>query len=343
MSLENYFATLLGCAIGDSLGMSVEGWKKEQIKKYVGKITSPIEPVVVKENGIQIKYDEFGKIKDYTTDLKKGEFTDDTILTLAIAESISERRSLDLEDIARKQLQAYKSQPVVNGKILGGFGYTTEMGFKNLEKGISPLSSGVIGAPGNAPAMKISPVGLYMDATLKYSLGLEVAELIGKTTHLDPRSVASGVVQPHAVYSLLQGISRKNFVDSLYKVCLKHEKPVNEKFKFHQAGSLASRLEWIKDNMNTDPETAFNKLGNSSSSYQSYPFAIFMFQKFWNKPIEGLIETINYGGDCDTTGAIYGALAGANNGLIFPKEWTEVIKQKPRIENLAKNLYKLKV
>ncbi len=45
--LTNYQATLLGCGIGDSLGMPVEGWSKEQIVKYVGKITDLIDPQVV--------------------------------------------------------------------------------------------------------------------------------------------------------------------------------------------------------------------------------------------------------------------------------------------------------
>ena len=29
---ERYIATLVGCALGDILGMPVEGWKREQIK-----------------------------------------------------------------------------------------------------------------------------------------------------------------------------------------------------------------------------------------------------------------------------------------------------------------------
>ena len=32
---EKFIATLVGCAIGDSLGMSVEGWKRKQIQKYI--------------------------------------------------------------------------------------------------------------------------------------------------------------------------------------------------------------------------------------------------------------------------------------------------------------------
>ena len=81
-----YQATLVGCGYGDTLGMSVEGWKIAQIQKYVGKVTEPITPVLVKDaSGKILEEDEFGKLKYYTRDLKKGDYTDDTILTVAIA------------------------------------------------------------------------------------------------------------------------------------------------------------------------------------------------------------------------------------------------------------------
>jgi hypothetical protein len=47
--LNRYRAVLIGTAIGDTLGMPVEGWKKEQIHKYVGRITKPIAPVLLKD------------------------------------------------------------------------------------------------------------------------------------------------------------------------------------------------------------------------------------------------------------------------------------------------------
>ena len=159
MKKEKYIATLVGCAIGDTLGMCVEGWKREQIKKYVGKINSPLSQVIIKSsNGKKIEEDEFGKLKSYNEGLEVGDVTDDTILTLALAESIIETGGLDIYDIAKKQLKAYESKINSGSKVIFGFGYTTIEGFKNLQNGISPLHSGIIGSPGNAPGMKMSPV-----------------------------------------------------------------------------------------------------------------------------------------------------------------------------------------
>ncbi len=341
MKIERYKATLLGCAIGDTLGMPVEGWKKEQIKKYVGRIIEPIDPIIVADSsGKQIEKDEYGKLKFYSKGLKKGEWTDDTILTIALAESLGEKGYPDINDIAQKQLKAYEDS-IRPDNSDPGFGKTTRDAFENLKKGISPLNSGVIGGPGNAPAMKMSPLGLYMDATGNYNLGLTKAEHIGRITHLDPRSIALGIVQAHAIYTLLQNVSREEFLDSVLEVSSKYEKPLTKEFNVYEKGNLTSRIKWIRDNKDSECETAFNLIKNSSLGFESYPFSLFMLQKYWNNTLEGLIETVNFGGDCDTTGAIYGTLAGAKDGMIFKEDWINVLDKKDKIINLATKIYNL--
>ena len=316
---DKSIGTIIGCGVGDSLGMPVEGWKPEQIKKYAGRIVGPVDPVIVKDkSGNILEADEFGKIKCWNKNLKKGDVTDDTILTLALLGSLgicAGSGKLDMGTVAKGQIKAYESNHVQS------FGKTTKEAFANLQKGISPEHSGVIGGPGNAPPMKMAPLGMYMDAKNAYEEGLLFAEKVGLMTHLDPRSVAAGVMQAHAVYSLLQGTNKEKFLSSLVDVCRRFEKPLEDKFTFSKSGTLLERMRWIIENKDGAVESAYQHLGNTSSVYRSYPFTLFMFQKYWDQPLEGLLETINYGGDCDTTGAMFGALAGAKHGNIFPKHW----------------------
>ncbi len=340
---ERFRATLIGCAIGDTLGMPVEGWKKEQIEKYVGRISKPIDPVILRDGcGNLIKRDEFGKLGYYSDGLVRGEWTDDTILTVALAESISAKKGLDLDDIAQSQLAEYRSRLLSDGTVFGGFGSTTTKAFKNLNKGISYLESAPAdGGPGNAPAMKMSPVGLFMYARKAHYVGLKFAGQISEITHRDPRSIVSGIVQAQAVYQLLLGATREDFNYSQLEACERHEKPTPQNYPHAEKGDLASRLEWIWQNPDAGVDEAFAKLGNNSLVFRSYPFALFMFQKYWNEPIEGLLETVNWGGDCDTTGAILGALCGAKNGMIFPRSWLDVLTGKEKIIKAADGIFEL--
>lgn len=339
---DKYIATLVGCGYGDTLGMAVEGWKKSQIKKYTGGITKPIAPVLLKDKeGNFIKEDEFGKLGYYTRDLSQGDITDDTILTIAIAESIVEKGKLDLDDVSKRQVQEYVNRLQPNGHVFGGFGRTTKDAFENIRKGISPLESGVYPGLGNGPCMKMAPVGLYMNATENYLEGVKFARLIGAATHKDERAIASGVIQAVAIDMLLNSdISKKDFLNALYFNSFAVENKNPSGYPKEEKGTLSSRISWIKENQDVSCEEAKAFLGNSALAIESYPFTLFMFQKFWDNPLEGLIETVNWGGDCDTTGAMYGALAGAKNGLIFPTDWR--LNDKEKLINLAESLWLLR-
>lgn len=341
---ERFRATLIGTALGDTLGMPVEGWKRQQIQKYVGKITEPIFPVILRDKqGELILKDEFGKLGYYSLTLLRGEYTDDTILTLAVAESISEKGGLDLNDVAQKHLDEYKERLLPTGKILGGFGATTIKALKNLDQGISPLESASSdGGPGNGPAMKMSPVGLYIYATSNKYQGIEFAKQVSEMTHQDPRSIASGMIQAHAIYRLLMGVSRDEFNNLVYEVCKWYERPTPKEYPHAEKGCLVDHLSWMLKNPSASDEEAFRFLGNDSLVFRSYPFALFMFQKYWDEPLKGLLETVNWGGDCDTTGAIYGSLMGAKNGMIFPSAWLDVLKGKDRLVKAAYGIFKLK-
>ncbi len=60
---KRYQQTLINAALGDTLGMPVEGWTREQIQKYTGGVTEPIQPFFVRDaQGNIIESDEYGKI-----------------------------------------------------------------------------------------------------------------------------------------------------------------------------------------------------------------------------------------------------------------------------------------
>ncbi|MBS3164893.1 ADP-ribosylglycohydrolase family protein [Candidatus Woesearchaeota archaeon] len=307
--VERYKATLLGCGIGDALGQQVEGWSAEEIARYAGRITGLIGQPYLPADATVRRHNR-----------KRGECTDDTILTLAVAESIVSCGGLNLEDMCARQLRAYSARKRPDGSVAGGFGRTTREAFEHMLRGIPPEDAGVDGL-GNGPAMKMAPVGLYMASSGRYEEGIRFAAALGYTTHLDPRSIASGVVQAHAVCALLSYATRDAFLDSLVDASARCESALSPPRQLSNAGSLTERLAWVRDHRDADADTAHRVLGSSGLAFESHPFALFMLQRHWQEPLSGMLATINAGGDTDTTGALYGALCGALHGMVFPAEW----------------------
>ena len=338
---ERYIATLVGCALGDTLGFPVETWSPKEIKESIGKVTGPISPIFQGQ-----------KNQHWWEGYDVGFYTDDTILTLAIAESITGLERIDHEDIAQRQLQAYLSMPKnSHGKVMGGFGGTTVKAFKNLAQGTPYLKSGAEPGTGNGVAMKIAPVSIYSHArNIKLEEGINDTYIIGKTTHIDKIALQAGMIQYAAILALLDdGQSRTSLVEHLIELSLYYEDFLPDVSRAPEKGTYSEKLGWIAQNMDAQPHEAYKILGNSCYTGESVPFATFMFQRYWDRPIEGILRTINYGGDSDTTGAMFGAMAGARHGLIFPEDWQQTIKNPrtgekdlERIVTLGERLYNLK-
>jgi ADP-ribosylglycohydrolase len=83
------------------------------------------------------------------------------------------------------------------------------------------------------------------------------------------------------------------------------------------------------------------EIGARAFVNQSYAFTCAMIFKHLNS-LEGCIENIiNQGGDCDTTGAMAGAVMGAAYGYkAFPIRWKRGLEDKKRLLKLADNLWR---
>ncbi|NPA49269.1 MAG: ADP-ribosylglycohydrolase family protein, partial [Thermodesulfobacteria bacterium] len=77
---ERYIAALLGLAAGDALGFPFEGARREELA------------------GVNLCYFERG-------DFPPGTWSDDTSLTFITAESLVERKGLDLADLGQRFLR----------------------------------------------------------------------------------------------------------------------------------------------------------------------------------------------------------------------------------------------
>jgi ADP-ribosyl-[dinitrogen reductase] hydrolase len=307
---------IVGVAIGDALGMPVESLKPKTIKKYFKRIETYRTP--------NPKTKCFHK-------LKRGQWTDDTQLTLAIGESIADKKSIDYEDIADKHVDMF-----LNGKR--GWGGATKNGIRKILNGGNWWNSGDLNAAGNGPPMKIAPIGVLYGLKIINKIEMITAcTNISKMTHGDPRAIVGAILQCMLIRAALIGGTAS----------LKGEMI-----------SLQDNAEYLEDNFSDEclsrkfhniiyiPRMSNKKIrdffGVGPFINESLPFAYAMVYKYINNPGKCLEYIVNQGGDADTTGAIAGSLLGAAHGYSkFPLKWRRGLEGRTRLIKLADNLLKL--
>ncbi len=270
--------TIFGHAIGDSLGLPLEGWSKEGIKQYY-------------PDGYSF-YNQMERMG-----WEQGEWTDDTEQMLCIMDSIIERGDVDIKDIAGK---IYKwsegggkgiGMTVANVIYFPGFLDDPYSAAREIWE-----RSGCYLAP-NGGVMRTSVLGIW-----KYWNEKEViknAEDICRITHWDPRCIGSCVAVCYAISSFLKGV---NEPISIYKDVLKLVDNYDKRIKPY--------LELAKEPISEIKLDEKGSMGYTLKTLAAGFWAVLNGRDFKG----GLLTIVNEGGDTDTNGSVSGALLGARFG-----------------------------
>jgi ADP-ribosylglycohydrolase len=296
---------LLGLAIGDALGMPVEGMRASAIRS------------------------NFGRIRDFRDApwrmLHAGQWTDDTKMMLCHARSIVETGAVDVDDTAREFIAWFESN---DWRGIGGATYAS---MKRLIDGVPPGESGEKGdlAAGNGVAMRIAPVGLIDCLNLERLR--EDTRKVAVITHDNPEAVAGGQAVAYAVARAARGD-------------LEHATLIDETIDFIGPCRVAERLELAARFLTAgmDIAEALARLGTGGHVVETVASAFFCFL-FTPVDFEQTVSRAVEGGmDSDTTAAIAGAISGAYNGLqAIPERWREGVEAAGEILGLAEKIYDL--
>ncbi len=302
--LEKFEGCLIGLAIGDALGMPVEGLPPEIIRKRFGRV----------EDFIPAPHRRLGP----------GQFTDDTQMMLMHAESIVEKGGVDPEDLAARFIRwLEEGHP-------RGIGSTTLKAIRRLMDGASWRESGVGGefAAGNGVAMRIAPVGLLNTWTPERLR--EDVEKAGIITHRNPEALKGGLAVAYAVARLASGASPENLLEDVSVFV--GQSRVTENLR--RAGELLK--------LGIEPEEALETLGTGGYVVETVASAFYCFLRTPEDFASSVVTAIMGGYDTDTTAAITGALSGAFNGIsAIPERWVEGVEQSHYIRKLARAIYEL--
>ena len=159
-----------GVCVGDALGLPVQFKLRNYFKR------APVSDMI-----------GYG-----TFNLPPGSWSDDTSMTLCIAESLS--RGYKLDDIANNFIKWFQKGYLTPYGTAYDIGGSTNSSIRRLVNGTSPLNSGDanIEANGNGSLMRTLPLAYFFhfkqtDESTKYKMIKEVSAI----THAHPLSVIS--------------------------------------------------------------------------------------------------------------------------------------------------------
>ena len=261
-------------------------------------------------------------------------YTDDTAMSLGIAESILKKGCLDEQDLGETFRQNFKREPW-RGYASGPptvFSMVEERGITYAEA--AQRLFGGSGSFGNGSAMRVVPVGLvFHDAPDLY----ETARASAVVTHAHPLGIDGAAVQAKAVALAVQRDPNDAFPsDAFVQDILGFARTSEMRDKIREVGGLISSR--------AHPSVAAQRLGRSVAVHESQPFALYSFLRHPKAFEDCLWCAILNGGDRDTLGAMACAISGASLGInAIPQSWIDKLENRSYIEQLALQLTEMTI
>jgi poly(ADP-ribose) glycohydrolase ARH3 len=300
--LDLFKGSLIGCAIGDSLGSEFEG-----TSEFVS-----------------------------TSDLAfSGRWTDDTHMMIGVTESLIENKGFDGRSMALTFIRHYEEEP------WRGYGSGPPQVFKLIKSGVSWKDAskrlfGGAGSLGNGAAMRAAPIGLlYHDDPIMLRL---VAYDSSQITHAHESAKEGAAIESHAVaisvntrlsrepqethpLDILSELKRFARGDVYRRKFDSMEELLTEPSKSKVRSKLGNGVEASE----SVPTATYCFLRNINSFKEALLYAV---------SLGGDTDTI-----AAMTGAVSGAYHGL---AAIPEQWRSALEQKDYIESLAEKLWHVK-
>lgn len=298
---ERYRGCLLGLAVGDALGTTLEFCRP-------GSFT-PITDMV---GGGPFH-------------LKPGQWTDDTSMALCLASSLTERGGFDARDQMERYVRWRHEGYWSSTGHCFDIGNATSAALGRFQRTGDPFAGSTDPhAAGNGSLMRLAPVPLfYADDAVT---AIEQAAASSRTTHATRTAVDACRYFAGLLVGAVQGATKEELLVADYCPVpgLWSKQPLHPEVAAVAAGSFKHR---------NPPE-----IRGTGYVVQSLEAALWAFHGTANF-CDGCLRAVNLGDDADTTGAIYGQLAGAFYGeAALPKQWLELLALRDAIASLAENL-----
>ena len=317
---------MLGLSIGDAIGSRVEFLPLDYNYKEI------------KDMGNNIA----GKFK-----LKPGQWTDDTSMSLCLADSLLENNGkFNGHDFMKRLISwfyfgynnTFKYDNERENRHSFGLGGNIAGSFKTYikQKGINQFTEyGDKNTSGNGSLIRNAPIPICFYRNL--NLALDIAEKQSKVTHRGNEAAGCCQLMTFIIIKILNGEELKNILDNLkYEFNCKYNS-VNYLAKSIQEGNDPDKnWNWNNKIFKYSLKREKSNPGYIGSySMDALAMALHIL-KNTNSFQEAILKGVNLRGDADSVGAIIGQIAGAYYGLDnIPKEWIDKIYQWDKEKEIA--------
>ena len=299
-----YRGALLGLAVGDALGTTLEF-------SQPGTFT-PLTDLV---GGGPFQ-------------LPPGHWTDDTSMALCLAESLVERAGFDAEDQMRRYWRWRQDGHWSSTGHCFDIGATVAAALERFADSGDPYAgSADTHTAGNGSLMRLAPIPLAFARTP--SEAVELAGRMSLTTHAAPEAVDACRYYAGLIVGAIQGRSKEELLGPRFAPDGVDwtDRPLSPRIDAIAAGSFKER----------EPP----QIRGTGYVVQSLEAALWAFWTTDNFR-DGALRAVNLGEDADTTGAIHGQLAGAYYGVeAIPIAWRARLTRADDIRDLADRLLTL--
>ena len=303
MDMENrHRGCLLGLAAGDALGTTLEF-----------RAPGTFVPITDMTGGGPFS-------------LQPGQWTDDTSMALCLAESLIEKEGFDPADQMRRYLAWYHEGHLSSTGVCFDIGGTTVSGLRRYEKTGDPLSGAIDPySASNGSLMRLAPVPMFFFRDP--ARAIEMAAASSRTTHGARACVDACRYFAGLTVGALQGMPKELLLSREYSPSAEgwSSDPLCAEVAEVAEGSFRTK--------------AAGEIVGSGYVVQSLEAALWAFDRSTSFE-DGCLLAVNLGDDADTTGAIYGQLAGAYYGEEgIPQQWREKLARRELIRQYADRLF----
>ena len=285
-------------AYGDAAGLPVEAMSAEQISENYGRITE-----------LQAPSDH-----PFFPGSARGTVSDDTQLSLAVAESLIRTGGFSLKSLADEHIAAYRQAPRTAEGVPCGWGGSTIKAMERMISGVSPRKSGEKGKAGNGVVMKMAPLIVWqvlgeVDGRTRRGQ----YDLLTNMTHNSEIARICTRLHGEVLSALLEGRTVSEAADSFIR-----NLAVNN---FSKESELLHRAVYNPCQIDEELSERY-AAGRSGTDYGFYvpetlAIAYDIFLGAGGDMQAAVYRAVNLGGDSDSTASIVAAMIACQSGGVY--------------------------